>query len=107
MSRFIQAVSVSTFLLSVSAGALFAQATPDNFIVAVSEEPDTLDMTATGHAPGARVSLENITEGLWTTTTEGAAIRAPGAGPRVRRGDRRHDRAVQIPYAGRGHDAVA
>ena len=71
MSRFARAVSASAFLLSASASALFAQATPDNFIVAVSEEPDTLDMTATGHAPGARVSLENISEGLWTTTTDG------------------------------------
>ena len=88
MSRFIQAVSVSTFLLSVSAGALFAQATPDNFIVAVSEEPDTLDMTATGHAPGARVSLENITEGLWTTTTEGELSRALRIGRFPRAGSR-------------------
>lgn len=72
MPIFAKALSASVLALSVSAGALFAQATADNFIVAVSEEPDTLDMTATGHAPGARVSLENITEGLWTTTTDGA-----------------------------------
>ncbi len=71
MSYFAGAVAAGAVVLAASAGALFAQATPDNFIVAVAEEPDTLDMTATAHAPGARVSLENITEGLWTTTTDG------------------------------------
>ncbi|MCW1931426.1 ABC transporter substrate-binding protein [Pararhodobacter zhoushanensis] len=51
-----------------------AQATPDNFIVAVAEEPDTLDLTSTSHAPGGRITLENITEGLWRTTTDGEVV---------------------------------
>ncbi|MDD7970927.1 ABC transporter substrate-binding protein [Roseinatronobacter alkalisoli] len=72
MTAMAKVVTAGALLLSASGNALFAQATPDNFSVAVAEEPDTLDMTSTAHAPGARVSLENITEGLWSTATDGA-----------------------------------
>lgn len=64
-------LALATALCTSLATAAFAQATPDNFIVAVAEEPDTLDLTSTGHAPGARVTLENITEGLWRTAPDG------------------------------------
>lgn len=67
-------LGVAAFALStaLAANGALAQATPDNFIIAIAEEPDTLDLTSTGHAPAARVSLENITEGLWRTAPDGS-----------------------------------
>lgn len=42
--------------------------------IAVNEEPDTLDLSSTSHAPGARISLVSLYDELWTTTPDGEVI---------------------------------
>lgn len=63
-------ISSVLFLFPLAESSL-AQTTPDNFVVAVPEEPDTLDLTSTRHGPGARPCLENITESLWRADKDG------------------------------------
>lgn len=66
--------TASALALALGGAAALAQASADNFIVAIAEEPDTLDLTSTAHAPGARVSMENVTEALWRTNTDGEVV---------------------------------
>ncbi|WP_370206316.1 ABC transporter substrate-binding protein [Pararhodobacter marinus] len=66
--------TASALAVTLSGSMLAAQTTPDNFIVAIAEEPDTLDLTSTGHAPGTRISMENVTEALWRTNTDGEVV---------------------------------